>query len=144
MGRTASGVKAIRLRKNNFVAGLDIIKMIPKSPPAPELRRAGEIRNPKLLTVMANGFAKQTPLKEYKIQKRGGSGIKTAKITAKTGLVIAINVVDESFEAVLAFSKKGQVIKTEIKNVRLAGRATQGVRIMNLNKDDELIGIVCL
>ncbi len=136
MGRTASGVKGIGLKKGDFVAGLDIIK-------------TGEVdsktlKNLRLLAVMNKGFAKQTPLKEYKTQKRGGSGIKTAKVTEKTGVVIETHVVDETIEEILAFSKKGQAIRTHINDVRIAGRATQGVRIMNLPKDDELIGVVCL
>jgi len=104
MGRTASGVKGIGLKKGDFVAGLDIIK-------------TGEVdsktlKNLRLLAVMNKGFAKQTPLKEYKTQKRGGSGIKTAKVTEKTGVVIETHVVDETIEEILAFSKKGQAIRT--------------------------------
>lgn len=136
MGRTASGVKGIGLKKGDFVAGLDIIK-------TGELD-TNALKNLKLLAVMNKGFAKQTPLKEYKTQKRGGSGIKTAKVTEKTGVVIETHVVDESIEEILAFSKKGQAIRTPISDVRVAGRATQGVHIMNLPKDDELIGVVCL
>lgn len=136
MGRTAAGVKGINLKKGDFVAGLDIIKT--------GTLDAGVIKNVRLLAVIHKGFAKQTMLKEYKIQKRGGSGIKTAKITEKTGHVISTHVVDNDIEEILAFSKNGQVIRTNINDVRITGRATQGVRIMNLDKDDELIGVVCL
>lgn len=131
MGRTAAGVKGINLKKKDRVAGVDIIKKT-------------DSKSVRLLTVMANGFGKQTPLKEYKVQKRGGAGIKTSKVTEKTGQVIATNIVDDEVGEILAFSKKGQAIKIPLKDIRLASRATQGVRIMNLEKGDELIGIVCL
>ncbi|KKU15623.1 MAG: gyrase subunit A protein [Candidatus Jorgensenbacteria bacterium GW2011_GWA2_45_9] len=132
MGRSASGVKGISLKKGDFVAGLDIIKS------------GTEAKNVQLLAVMKRGFAKRTPISEYKTQKRGGSGIKTAKVTEKTGAVISTHVIDDSIEEILAFSKKGQAIRTSMGDVRIAGRATQGVHIMNLDKDDELIGVVCL
>jgi len=95
------------------------------------------------LVVMANGFAKQTPLCQYKIQRRGGSGIKAAKITAKTGPIIAAKAISMESE-LLALSQKGQILKTNIQSIRLAGRATQGVKIMALAGGDKLAGIVCL
>lgn len=131
MGRTAAGVRGIHLKKADRVAGIDIIKKTDGT-------------SVQLLTVMANGFGKQTPLKEYKVQKRGGGGIKTSKVTEKTGKVIATNIVDNTIEEIVAFSKKGQAIKMPLKDIRTASRATQGVRVMNLEKGDELIGIVCL
>ncbi len=130
MSRNAAGIRAIRLKKNDSVAGLDIIK-------------EGE-KELKLLVVMAHGFGKQTALKEYKIQKRGGGGIRTAKITTKTGPIIGSHIINPSNEEILAFSAKGQALRTELKTIRMAGRAAQGVRIMNLDKDDKLMGIVCL
>ena len=133
MGRTASGVKAIRLKKQDSVSGFDIIKENLKF----------KILNLKLLVVMANGFAKQTLLKQYKLQNRAGQGIKTAKITAKTGPIIASRIIDEA-EEILAISAKGQILKTEISTIRLAGRATQGVKIMNLDPGDKLVGIITI
>ncbi len=131
MGRAASGVTAIRLKKGDKVSAMEII--------------AGgkEGKETQLLAVMANGYAKRTPLKEYKTQKRGGSGIKTAKITSKTGPIVAARVITDA-EELLALSTKGQIIKTLIKDVRIAGRATQGVRIMALKAGDKVAGIVCL
>jgi DNA gyrase subunit A len=131
MGRTAAGTKAARLKKGDVVAGFDII---PK----------GTSNDTQFLVVMAHGFAKQTPLKDYKTQKRGGGGIKTAKITDKTGKVIAARIIPEDIEEVLAFSAKGQALRTKLADIRVAGRATQGVKIMNLDKGDSLMGIVCL
>ncbi|MFA5084109.1 MAG: DNA gyrase subunit A [Candidatus Paceibacterota bacterium] len=131
MGRTAAGVKAIRLKKKeDSVSGLDII--IKK-----------EAKDQRLLVVMANGFAKQTSLKQYRIQSRAGSGIKTANITSKTGPVIAGQIIDEA-EEILAISAKGQILKTKINSIRLAGRATQGVKIMNLDAGDKLVGMITI
>ncbi|MDP3052781.1 MAG: DNA gyrase subunit A [bacterium] len=129
MGRTASGVKAIRLKKGDFVSGIDIIKK--------------EAKDQRLLVVMANGFAKQTSIKQYRIQSRSGSGIKTAKITSKTGPIIAGQIIDEA-EEILAISAKGQILKTEISSIRLVGRATQGVKIMNLDPGDKLVGMITI
>ncbi len=131
MGRTAGGVKAIKLKKRDAVSGADVVS-------------AKSISESKLLAVTANGFGKQTNLKEYKIQRRGGSGIKTAKITEKTGPVIGAHVVGPETEEIIAFSSRGQAIKLPLKDVRILGRATQGVKIMNLDKGDKLVGIVCL
>lgn len=132
MGRTASGVRAIRLKDKDEVSSLDIIK-----------KSKLKDQKSKLLVVMANGFGKQTPIVQYKVQKRGGSGIKTAKVTTKTGPVIAAKLIDEEKE-LLALSAKGQIIRTKLSGVRLASRATSGVRIMKLAEGDKIAGIVCL
>jgi len=92
---------------------------------------------------MENGFAKQTPLKEYKVQNRGGSGILTAKITSKTGQLTSSHVIENEAE-LLSISVKGQILKTEIKSVRKTGRSAQGVRIMRLKPGDKIAGTVCL
>jgi len=129
MGRTASGVKGIRIKKGDSVVSLGIVS---------------ETANPNtnILTVMANGFGKQTKISQYKVQGRGGSGIKTAKVTSKTGSVVASLLVGTE-EELLALSAKGQIIRTELSGIRLAGRATQGVRIMNLNSGDKIVGVIC-
>jgi len=129
MGRASAGVTAIKLKKEDKVSSMEIIKP--------------ESKTGRLLTVMANGYGKQTNLKEYKTQRRGGSGIKTASVTAKTGLVVSARVITDEAE-LFALSIKGQIIKTELKSVRLASRATQGVRVMNISSGDRLAGIVIL
>ena len=128
MGRTAGGVKGITLRKGDEVSSFDVLN------PKEEMH---------LLVIMANGYAKQTPLKEYKVQHRGGSGILTAKITEKTGALVSSHAIINETE-LLAISARGQILRTAIKSIRKAGRATQGVRIMRLEKGDELVGTVCL
>src|SRR3989344_1696781 len=125
MGRATSGVRGIRLKKNDSVVGLIII--------------GKESQNSKILTVMANGYGKQTTLSQYKTQGRGGSGVKTAKVTPKTGQVVAVKIVDQEQE-ILALSAKGQIIRTKLESVRVAGRATQGVHIMNLKAGDKVAG----
>ena len=128
MGRTAGGVRGISLRRDDSVSSFEVL---------------GPKEDMNLLVVMSNGYAKQTPLKEYKLQKRGGSGILTAKITAKTGQLVSSHAIIGQTE-LLAISKRGQILKTSIKSIRNAGRATQGVRIMKLDKGDELVGTVCI
>jgi DNA gyrase subunit A len=128
MGRTAAGVRAIKLKKqNDEVAGFDIIR--------------GD--DAMLLVVMEHGFAKQTALKEYKVQSRGGSGIKTAEVTPKTGMVVSAHVVTEEKE-IFALSAKGQMIRTELSTVRKTGRSAQGVHIMDLKSGDRVAGTVVI
>ncbi len=125
MGRGASGVRAIRLKKGDEVAAFDIIADA----------------NAELMVVMENGFAKRTPLKEYKVQNRGGSGIITAKITPKTGPLASAHIIAGE-EELFAISKKGQIIRTKLASVRVTGRSAQGVKIMNLKSGDALAGTV--
>jgi len=129
MGRTASGTRAIRLKKDDAASSLDIIKK--------------DAQKAHLLVIMANGFGKRTPIGQFRIQKRGGSGIKAAKITAKTGSIVSAHVIEDQ-QAVIAISAKGQIIKTDLASVRIAGRATQGVKIMSLHSGDKVVGAVCL
>ncbi|MFH0890421.1 MAG: DNA gyrase subunit A [Candidatus Liptonbacteria bacterium] len=133
MGRSAAGIRAIRLKKGDQVASFDLILESEK-----EKSKEG-----KLLVVMSNGFAKQTALKEYKVQNRGGSGIRTANITPKTGNLIGARIVTEETE-ILALSAKGQVIRTKLESVRTTGRSAQGVRIMTLHSADRLAGLVVI
>lgn len=130
MGRTAAGVTAIRLKKNDKVSSMNIIE-------------TATSKTAKLLVITQNGLGKQTPLNEYKLQRRGGSGIKTVSITTKTGPLIGAHVITDEKE-LFALSAKGQIIRTEISAVRVAGRVTQGVRIMNLDPGDRVAGVICL
>ncbi len=129
MGRTAGGVRAIKLAKGDEVVGVDVIKK--------------ENKGGFFLTLSANGFGKKTSLKEYKVQKRGGSGIKTAKITPKTGKLIVARVLQGNEEELIAMSKKGQVIKTYLKDISSLGRQTQGVTIMRLRAGDSIASLTC-
>jgi DNA gyrase subunit A len=153
MGRNASGVRAIRLKKDDFVAGLDIITLDADTRGSLSRNARGSARDQRsnkkigeksaLLIVTENGFAKQTLISQYKVQSRGGQGIKTAKITPKTGLIINAKIITDE-EELLALSSKGQIIKTKISDIRTAGRATSGVRIMKLKQGDKVAGMVAL
>ena len=151
MSRTAGGIRAIRLKKGDVVAGFDIIKQnTDKNGQHTDKdgKNSGQLlsvssQHVSVLVVMANGFGKQTPLKEYKLQNRGGSGIKTANITAKTGQLVTAQIITEQTE-LLALSEKGQIIRTALSEVRKTGRSAQGVRIMNLKSGDKLAGIVVI
>lgn len=128
MGRTAGGVRAIKLGKNDTLIGADVV-----------IDEAASF----MLTLGANGIGKKTALKEYKIQGRGGSGIKTAKVTAKTGNLMVGKVVHGDTELV-AMSKKGQVIRVDLNTIPSSGRQTQGVTIMKLRAGDSLASVTCL
>ena len=130
MGRTAGGVRGMKLGKGDEVIGSRIIK---------SSNKAGFF-----LTMSANGFGKKTSLKEYKVQKRGGSGIKTAKITPKTGKLIVARVLTGEEEELIAMSKKGQVIRTALKDIPSLGRQTQGVTIMRLRTGDGIASVACV
>jgi len=136
MGRTAGGVRGIKLSKDDEVIGVDVISA--KGGSASGGKNAGFF-----LTMSANGFGKKTALKEYKVQKRGGSGIKTAKVTPKTGKLIVAKVLAGEEEELIAMSKKGQVIRTALKDISSLGRQTQGVTIMRLRSGDGIASVVC-
>ncbi|MBI3335308.1 MAG: DNA gyrase subunit A [Candidatus Portnoybacteria bacterium] len=133
MGRQAAGVTAIRLKKEDKVVGMDVIE-----------NAKIKNQNIKLLVVMENGFGKQTLLKQYKKQRRGGSGVKTAKVTPKVGNVVGARIPDEEEFELIAISKKGQVIRTELATIPSLSRATQGVRIMRLEEGDLIASMTTL
>ncbi|MBT4349858.1 DNA gyrase subunit A [bacterium] len=132
MGRSASGVHGIRLKTDDEIIGMDLI---------PD----GKIgKEEQLLVVMANGYGKRTSLKEYKVQGRGGSGIKTAQVTAKTGSISSARIVSSRIEDedLIIISKQGQVIRLPIKSVNILGRATQGVRLMRFKDPEDHVSSV--
>ena len=128
MGRTAAGVKGISLKKGDEVIAMDVIKKL-----------KGEEKKKKryLLVLTEKGYGKRTPIKEYRIQRRGGQGIKTAKITLKTGTLVASKVLDGE-EELIVISQRGQVVRIKIGEISILSRATQGVRIMRLEEGDKI------
>lgn len=132
MGRVAAGVRGINLKSQDIVVGMDVIKKSQKGN--------------QLLVVSERGFGKRTALKHYKIQRRGGSGIKTAKITSKTGFLVSAHVIntDELETDLIISSANGQIIRVPLKSISELGRATQGVRIMKLNKGDKVVATTIL
>ena len=130
MGRTAGGVRAIKLGRGDSVASASVVSASDKSAA--------------LLVITEKGYGKKTPIKEYKVQKRGGGGIKAANVSDKTGLLIRAHVVAEDETELAAISKKGQVVRVALGEVPTQGRATQGVRVMKLRAGDGIASLVCL
>lgn len=131
MGRTAAGVAAMKLGTGDIIVSADVLK--------------GTDTDREVLVVTEHGYGKATPAKEYKVQKRGGSGIKTVKVTAKTGKVVRGLILsgEERTEGELVImSKKGQVIKLPLKDVPTLGRQTQGVRVMKMRAGDSIASVV--
>ncbi|MBX4211737.1 MAG: DNA gyrase subunit A, partial [Candidatus Yanofskybacteria bacterium] len=129
MGRTAGGVIGVRLEKEEKLVGADAVP-------------AKAEKGLQLLAVMENGYGKRTDLVSYKLQKRGGKGIMTAKITPKTGQLISAHITSEENKELIAVSRKGQVIRTSVTSISMLGRATQGVRIMRLDPGDKVASVV--
>ena len=138
MGRTAGGVRGISVKKGDRVVSAEIIP--------------GEAKGASLLVIMSKGYGKCTKISEYKIQGRGGSGIKTAAVTPKTGEIIGAKVItglptqssDLTGEELVIVSKKGQVIRTSIAEIPSLSRATQGVRIMKMRDGDSIASMAAL
>lgn len=135
MGRNAAGVRGINLKKKgDSVVGMDIV--------LPSLVKKGHLE---LFTIAENGLGKRTNLTEYKVQKRGGSGIRTMKVTPKTGGVVAAYVTSKDEERdLLCMSKKGVVIRLPFKSVPSLGRDTQGVRVMRFKEEGDMLSSVAL
>ncbi len=127
MGRSAAGVTGVRLKKDDHVISMDIINK--------EMEGQGR----EVLVITEHGLGKKTPLKDYKIQKRAGSGIKTVKITPKTGKIVAMAILegkDDDEKDLLIISRQGQTIRTPLKTISTLGRTTQGVKVMRLAEGD--------
>lgn len=132
MGRAAAGVKAIRLKKDDRVVGMNVVD--------------SNLKKPLLLVVTENGYSKKTPLSKYKKQTRSGSGLKTLKVTPKVGHLVSSRVVSEEDKGatLIASSNKGQIIRTEVDSISILGRATQGVKIMNLKKGEKIAAVTVM
>ena len=133
MGRTAAGVRGMSVRKGDQVVSAEVVS-------------AGD-KNAALLVIMSKGYGKKTEMDEYKIQGRGGSGIKTAEVTAKTGEIIGAKILaGEALkeEEIVVISKKGQVIRCKADEIPSLSRATQGVRIMKMREGDSIASMVAL
>ena len=128
MGRSAMGVRGMRLRPKDEIVGMDVVTD-PKQ---------------KLIVVSANGYGKATLVSNFPPHKRGGVGIKVAAVTAKTGPIVAVHTLDPLAKEVIMMSTKGQAIRVAMKEIPTLGRATQGVRIMKMSEGDTVasIGIV--
>ena len=128
MGRSARGVRGVRLRPNDSVVGMDIV--------------TGDDQT--LLVVSEKGFGKRTKVSNFPSHKRGGVGIKAAVVTAKTGPIISVQTIDPEVTEALLVSQNGQTIRLSLSDIKLLGRTTQGVTIMRLSDGDAVssIGLV--
>ena len=132
MGRTAGGVRGMSVKKGDRVVSAEVISAAAK--------------DASILVIMSKGYGKRTKISEYKVQGRGGSGIKTAEVTPKTGEIIGARIVSGNLEdeELVVVSKKGQVIRTGVAEISLLSRATQGVRIMKMREGDSIASMVAL
>jgi len=130
MGRSAGGVRGMNLKGKDKIVTADVIKKTDA--------------DPLLIVLSEKGFGKMSKLSEYKVQKRGGSGIKTAKVTPKTGKIMTGLVVADREGEIVAISKNSQVIRVTLKEVPILGRQTQGVKIMKLREGDSIASLITL
>ncbi len=134
MGRTASGVRGMRLKSTDTVVGMAVVE--------PELVKEDVLQ---LLVVSENGLGKKTKIKEYKVQGRGGSGIKTMSVTDKTGKIVSARVINKADKQdIMIISVKGQVIRTPLSAISTLGRATQGVRIMRFKVAGDKVASIAI
>ena len=123
MGRTAYGVRGIQLREGDEVVAMEVVKP-----------------GGTLLTVTAKGYAKRTDLDEYRVQSRGGVGLKNLEVTDKNGKVVGIAQVHDD-EELLVMTEQGKILRTPANQIRTIGRATQGVRVMDLEGEDTVVSV---
>lgn len=127
MGRTAAGVRGIKLGKNDHVVSMEVL--------------SGD--HAVLLTVTEKGYGKRTEGKEYRLQSRGGTGIFTCKITDKNGPVVEVKQVSEG-EDIMLVTSIGKIIRTKVSEISLQGRATQGVRLMSMEPEEQVMSVAKL
>ncbi len=140
MGRPAYGVRGMDLDKGDYIVGM-------AATPKEQRKKTGKPKDGKdgveesvpslILSVTENGYGKRTPVDEYRLQSRGGKGVINVKTTERNGRVVAIMLVDEDSEAML-ISHFGKIIRTDTKQIREAGRSTQGVRLLHLEAGDKV------
>ena len=127
-GRATMGVMGIRIKNEDKVIGMDVVKK--------DIGR--------LFTISENGYGKMTELKEYTLQGRGGQGILTARVGAKNGKLVIAKVLDEELKELIILSRKGQAIRIGIENIPILGRQTSGVRLMKLPTEDKVAALTAL
>jgi DNA gyrase subunit A len=131
MGRPAYGVRGVDLAKNDYVVGVAV---------TPKKHKPGEYL---ILSVTENGFGKRTNVEQYRLQSRGGKGVKNVAVTPRVGRVSSIQLVDDTSE-LMVISQFGKIIRIDTNTIRSAGRATQGVRLLNLEADDKVAAAVII
>lgn len=124
MGRTARGVRGVRLRPKDIVVGMDIAR-----------------DDAKLMVISQNGYGKLTKISNFPSHKRGGVGIKAAVVNDKTGPIISVKTILDDSSELIMISSKGQTIRVGINTISVMGRTTQGVKIMSLSGEDTVASI---
>jgi DNA gyrase subunit A len=155
MGRGAAGVKGISLREGDNVVEMDVLRKSNEVPAAEDVA-AEEVENEsdeeivttddgcgQILTVTEKGYGKRTPVSMYRLQSRGGMGVANIKLTEKNGKVAGISHVFGD-EQILLITEQGMIIRTNVSDLRSMGRSTQGVRVINVDEDDRVVGLVKL
>jgi DNA gyrase subunit A len=125
MGRMAAGVKGITLKGDDFLVGVNVL-------------REDSVKT--VLTVTANGYGKRSQAEDYRIQRRGGKGIMAIKPSERNGDIVGAKVVDDSYEVIL-IADSGKMIRMPLDTVRVIGRTTQGVKLINLDSDEKVVGM---
>lgn len=134
MGRATSGMKGIRLKKDDYVVAAETF---PSQVTKPKDKRRKYFQD--FLVVMENGLGKRTPVNQFPLQKRAGMGVKVAQITKRTGKVAAALLVNQEIQQIIITSRQAQVIKLPLKNISQIGRATQGVILMRFAKKGDRV-----
>jgi DNA gyrase subunit A len=140
MGRPAYGVRGMDLEQGDYVVGVAIT---PKDGKKKANGKDEEDLPTLILSVTENGYGKRTPVEEYRLQSRGGKGVTNVKTTERNGKVVGIMLVDEACEAML-ISHFGKIIRIDTKQIREAGRSTQGVRLLQLEPGDKVASAVVI
>ncbi|HEX7832378.1 MAG TPA: DNA gyrase subunit A [Thermoanaerobaculia bacterium] len=170
MGRGAAGVKAISLRGDDYVMEMDVLpasaaEALPPVPEGVDEEAAEDVVAEEIvaeeteesedetalaaddrgyiLTITERGFGKRTPVTSYRLQRRGGLGLSNLKVTDKNGKVASIAHVGVD-EQILLITEQGMMIRTDVESIRIAGRKTQGVRVINIDADDMVVAVVKL
>ena len=125
MGRTAAGVRGIRLKENDFLVGAGVLE---------------EESSKTILTVTENGYGKRSPAEDYRTQRRGGKGIFAIKPSKRNGSVIGSMIVDEDQEVIL-IADSGKMIRMPLDNIRVIGRTTKGVKLINIEKNEKVVAM---
>ncbi len=123
MGRTAAGVRGIKLGQDDLVVSAIVVNS-----------------NNSILIATENGYGKRSPVEEYRIQKRGGKGVKGIKQSLRNGDIIAAKQVDDDEEVIL-IADSGKIIRMDLENIRIIGRSTQGVRLINLDSEERVVSL---
>jgi len=131
MGRPAYGVRGMDLQRGDYVVGMAITPKVRKKV------KDGEDEANLILSVAEQGYGKRTDVDEYRLQSRGGKGVINVKTTVRNGKVVSIMLVNEKSE-VMVISQFGKIIRIDTKNIREAGRSTQGVRLLHLEEGDRV------